>query len=207
MKITLTVLITIFFFFSVFGVNENSRVICESLDWNKISIAWNNFKENPSEINAGILIEFFPKNIIVSADEIDAHRPILDNIYNNLDILERRILNGSNMSVEIGLRLFAVADGAFSEELSIMMGLYLNSNIERFLEIMSNYPLLIEPLLESFLVSVRPELLGDLQAVIRELENRRKILGCVQKKSLQSLKNKCLYLIDKNLKELKELSN
>jgi hypothetical protein len=188
------------------GVNENSRVILESLDWNKISIAWNDYKENPSEINASILLEFFPKNIIISADEINVHRPILDNIYNNLDILERRILNGSNMSVEIGLRLFAVADGAFAEELSIIMGLYLNKNIEQFLEIISCYPLLIEPLLESFLVSVRPEFLGDVVAVIRELEYRRNILRSVQKQSLQSLKNKCLCLIDKNLKELKEFS-
>ncbi len=205
MKKILIFCVTVIFCSSMFGIINNG-CLQEILDWKRIEIDWNNYIENPTEINTSILIEAFPKNIIISADEINTHRSIVDNIYDDLDVLERRILSGSRASVEIAFRLYAITDGAFAEELTIILGFYLNKNIEHFLETISNYPRLIEPLLESVLVSVKPELLDDVVAVIKELEYRRKILKNVQKPSLQKLKSKCLHLIDKNLKELKELS-
>jgi hypothetical protein len=112
------------------------QVPAPKLDWSKIKIAWGKYTNYPSGNNALGVYELLPKSGHIKYSGTVEEKDALNFIYNEQDmsLLERQIISSDRAAVELAFALYSISDGAFGEELDIMLGELIRINPKLFLE-------------------------------------------------------------------------
>ncbi|MCX5783076.1 MAG: hypothetical protein NTW04_01320, partial [Elusimicrobia bacterium] len=100
--------------------------------WTELYSKWEQFTQNPTD---DILLEIY--NMLPDTKDYasnyesdawkNAERKAKTALYDELSALEKKIEQGSEAGIKVGVRLFVFADGALAEELILALGASLNN--------------------------------------------------------------------------------
>lgn len=194
---------TIFFTFGfIFCSNAQNYLIKAYYDSDKLSAEWGNYTENPSSENALKVYNLLPKKGHVRKE--DSNIELNNLIYENLNIISNQILQGDKNNVKLAFRLFTISDGAFSEELQIMLGQLVKINPELFLTELKEHFHLIDRL-GSLVCNYGSEFVDNRTKQKAETDERIIKLKTIEKTELIKTRDKCLTELSKKLKMLNNL--
>jgi hypothetical protein len=104
-----------------------------TLNWKQLKIAFENYVEYPSSENALRVSALLPENHVKLMDDKDA-KEAREYIWSQLNMLERQVISKDRAAVRLAFRLFCISDGAFTEELDMMLGSLIRIDPVLFLE-------------------------------------------------------------------------
>jgi hypothetical protein len=102
------------------------------LDWPRFRAAFGAFLEYPSPERAKAARVLLPAGHVsytASADQ----RPTIEMVYQGLPMLERQVQARDPEAVQLAFDLFAIADGAFAEDLGVLVGELIRIDPQLFL--------------------------------------------------------------------------
>jgi hypothetical protein len=104
-----------------------------ALDWKALDAAFTQYVNNPSNETSRAISGLLPLGGRVkrSANAYDVDTT--EKIYSQLNKIDRRVRSGRPDALEVAFALFEISDGAFSEELSDMLGASVEQDPHSFL--------------------------------------------------------------------------
>lgn len=186
-------LINIFIFFLVFAsfTNGQNYLIKAYYDADKLEYEWNIFISNPTEETALKVYNLLPEKGHVRKEDNDLI--LEENIFQNLNILEKQILEENKNSIKLAFRLFTISDGAFTDELNIILGQLIKLNPELFLIELNEYNHLV--ILGGLLCNYGPEYYDSKTNCKMETEERINKLSTIEKDELIKIRDKCIEVL------------
>jgi hypothetical protein len=175
-------------------VNCQNYLIKAHYDSVELKKAWINYKYNQSEENALKVYNLLPEKGHVGG--VDSDRDLEEQIYQNLNIVYSQILNKNKNSIKLAFRSYTISDGAFTEELDIILGDLINIDPKLFLLELKTHLHLVY--LSGLTCNFNYE--EDLTKLVLEADKRIKSLESVNDSALIDTRDKCL-------KELKNFKN
>jgi hypothetical protein len=194
-----TVAITLLLVMGIISyANAQNYMTRSYYDSGQLSSEWNNYVNDPSEGNALKVYNLLPEKGHVRKEDSDLD--LEKKIYKNLTIIENRINQKKGNSVKLAFRLFTISDGAFTEELCIMLGHLIRLDPSLFLtELKEHYHLVHLPVL---LCNYGPDYWDSQDKVKIETQERIKFLEMVQNKGLNDLREECIGILSQYLEKL-----
>ena len=113
----------------------SSTAIGSDTDWNEVEKALNDYISYPSSENALIAAKSLPQEH-APWGESSPSAPAAKFIYDGrqFSLLEHQVGAGHVESIQLAFKLFSISDGAFTEDLQIMLGKLIRPNPQLFLE-------------------------------------------------------------------------
>lgn len=167
-------------------------------DNDKLNLAWENFMSSPNEENAMIVSSCLPKNGHVKKENMNLE--LQETIYQNLPILENEIIKGRQNSMTLGFRLLTISDGAFSEEIYIMLGNSINTHPKLLLSTLQQNSDLVS--LRHLLCNYGADYWDNKSKTLTETENRIEMLKKVEQENLINIRNQCISELNIFLNEI-----
>lgn len=124
--------------FSIVFFLECKAEKSESFDWDKLLRAWEAYLNYPSSDNADKVTALLPDTGHISYIGGKGDESEIDSVWNNLGTLEYQMYASDRSAVRLAFRLYSIADGAFAEELDIILGRLIRINARLFLEELKN---------------------------------------------------------------------
>ena len=115
----------------------------EETNWKGVENALESYVKNPSSSNATIAANLLPSEHAPwgqYSPSSGASKIIYGNV-SRFEVLERQVNVGHPESVRLAFKLFSISDGAFTEDLIILLGHLIRKNTSLFLEELQNNPL------------------------------------------------------------------
>lgn len=170
-------------------------------DWPALKFAFRKYVEYPSKENASHVITLLPEKHVRYTGTKE-EKETLDYIYSwdQLGMLERQVISRNREAVRLAFKLHSIADGAFSEDLDIMLGILVRIDSKLFLEELK----LAKPddqSLSSSISNYGSVYVDRLKARCYETKSRISALEGVKETSLVELRNKCIGELKKSEKQ------
>ena len=104
-------------------------------NWSNLISSFENYSNYPTPENANKVISLLPKERI-NYTGTSEEKEMLEFIYsrNQFGMLERQVISGEKEAIRLAYGLKSIADGAFSEDLSILLGKLIRINPKLFLQ-------------------------------------------------------------------------
>ena len=186
----------------MWGSNSKSQF---EINWDRLDRSWRNFLKSPTPENAKKVYLLLPKAKHINASEIHKHTATHDLIYYNLDVLEKRVKQLDENSVELTFRLFPISDGAFTEYLTIILGDLTETNPKLLLEKVLEHHHLRECCLGHIILNYGPDYYDNHKGSFYKTKKRIESMATVKEESLSELRDECIKMLEEYLSELKEL--
>ena len=181
-----------------------------AIDWGNIMEVATTYFAVPSSENALRFYNALPKVQVQIKNEEEAFSKVNSYIFSNLVLLEKQVLKADRNSVKVAVRLWTIADGAFAEDLSDMLGQLIQIAPKMFLEETRDFPWsyhghegFLEWLKEGHIVCNGGVLGGEVeydeQAVRAELLRRIQALETVKEKDLMEFRDICINIIKQHI--------
>ncbi len=115
------------------------------INWTGLKHAFEEYANYPSGTNADKVATYLPKDKRITHSGPTQMKETIEFIYDSyqLGMLERQVLSGDKQAVMLTYNLLSIADGGFSEDVSIMLGTLIRINPKLFLEGLYKYQVLI----------------------------------------------------------------
>ncbi len=191
MKLIPSILFCSIFLFSSIS-NATSNDTTPSVNWAALKSAFEEYANYPTGDNAKKATALLPSEHISYTGEEDEDETIKF-IYERyqLGMLERQVISGERQAVRLAYNLISIADGAFAEDLDIMLGQLIRINPTLFLEGLNEYQGLVERF--DALAGNKGDVYVDrLKAQCYEMKLRIDSLSKVKEPHLKYVKNKCI---------------
>ncbi len=95
--------------------------ITSPVDWDGIHQAFAAYDEYPSSANAMKVMSLLPESDVKYTNERKENEAI-QFVYQNVGMLERQVISRDPDAVKLAFKLRTIADGAFAEDLDIVLG-------------------------------------------------------------------------------------
>jgi hypothetical protein len=109
-------------------------------DWDNILKAGQTYFDDPTSANALELYKALPKEKVRAVRDKQKFRDVFYFFDAHLGVLERQVLLADRNSVRVAVRLWTIADGAFSEVLNEMLGDLIQVDPKMFIEEIREFP-------------------------------------------------------------------
>ena len=172
------------------------------IDWKKLNSTWKNFISEPNKKNALMVYDLLPSKGHVRKEDFD--KIVVQLIQSNIPILEKQILKGDTNSLKVAFRLFTISDGAFSEELQIIIGELIKINPHLFLKELNIHSHLVN--FEKLLCNCGPKYWKNIDDNIQELIKRKQAINTVDDPKLVKIKEKSIFILNKETEHLKTIN-
>jgi hypothetical protein len=177
----------------VFGTMSNF-VNAKEYDWDKLEITYKNFIANPNCKQQQNLLKVLPDQKIETADS-----EVLDYILTNLSNLEELAKRGDLAAINILFKLNLLTDGAYSEQISIVLGSVISNHPQEFLYALeNNFSTVVR--VDSLLGNLGTEYVDNVEKSVAELERRYGAIKEVDNVPEQ-MRNLCLYELGRQIFE------
>jgi hypothetical protein len=162
------------------------------VNWTVLKTAFQKFVEYPSSENASHVILLLPEKHIEYRNSPEEEKTILY-IFDaeNFGMLDRQVISRNREAVRLAFRLHSIADGAFTEELNIMLGTLIRIDPKLFLEEL-NLANPVDNLWNDLLGNFGPEFVDRFKAQSLEIKLRIHSLKSVTEPSLIKIRDKCI---------------
>jgi hypothetical protein len=169
-------------------------------DWHKLKIAFESYVNYPTGANAAKVSALLPKNTHVKYTNETQEQDTLTFIRDasQLDMLERQVISGDREAVRLAFNLFAVADGGFAGDLSIMLGSLIRVHPKLFLDGLSEFPGLMLPI-GALVGNPGYEFVDRIEARCYEYQLRIDSLKRVTEPKLKNLRDRCIEHLQKDI--------
>jgi hypothetical protein len=193
------VLCTLLFFFSISSAATGQDI--KTVDWPKLRIVFESYVNYPTSVNAATVIVLLPKNAHVKFTNQAQEQDTLNFISSadQIRMLERQVISGDREAIRLAFNLFAVADGAFAEDLCIMLGSLIRINPKLFLEELNEFQGLTLPI-HALVGNVGYMYIDRMKARCYEEQLRIDSLSKVKEPKLNSLRDRCIESLREGLK-------
>lgn len=167
-------------------------------NWQEIARRFDTYAKHPSDENARITIAVLPDAQVSfsgSAEESQANRIIYAE--QPMATLERQVLMRNQASVELAFRLMHIADGAFAEDLDIILGKLIRIDPVLFLTELQK-----AKGAESvgLVLNLGESYVDEMKRTCTEWRLRRQSLQTVHAPNLDAIKKRAIAAIDKEVK-------
>jgi hypothetical protein len=177
------------------GISKNPVV-----DWNDLFNAFKTYLSDPSDKNAERVINFLPKTGHVKFSGSKREFEVFDFIYQNLETVGRQVYAKKKLSTRLAFRLMSISDGAFSEELDIILGRLINIDPLLFLkELKLRENEIVR--YDALLGNTGEEFVDRPQDECKELRKRIDSLQSVNDKDLIQIRNRCIKELKKEIEQ------
>lgn len=105
-----------------------------STDWRGIQGAFTAYVEYPSGANAKKVVSLLPNGEHIQYTNEKSEAEATEFVYQKLNMLERQVISRDPDAVELAFRLKTIADGAFAEDLDIVLGQLIRIDPRLFLQ-------------------------------------------------------------------------
>jgi hypothetical protein len=165
------------------------------LDWLLLETAWKNYLAYPSGDNGRKVSNLLPSSGHVKYSGSADEKRVLDGIYSNLGMVELQANSGDREAVRLLFRLPAIADGAFSEDISILLGALTRIQPKLFLEEFKNRP--SDAPCGSYVKNFGPLFVDHPEGKELEAQRRIKALLGVRDAGLREVRDQCVAALSK----------
>jgi len=167
------------------------------VNWLEVKNTFKAYANSPSDKTALYALNALPnEHVLVQSKEALETNEFIYN-YNQFGMLERQVISSHKLSVRLAFKLRSFADGAFSEDISILLGTLIRINPELFLlELEKAQPKVIN--FGAFLNN-GPIFVDRLTASCNETLLRKNALNDIKNIKLDTLKEKMIMLANKTL--------
>ena len=170
------VFVCLVLFFSLFLSGELKAE--ERYDWEEFEEIYINFVNNEEKNYAKEFLAILPKEGLPQ-EEIERGKEQLDLIFHNFSKLEARVEKGSLTSFNILFRLKRQTDGAYSQQLSVLIGSLMTEEPENFLlAVEGNFEQIKR--FDAILGSLGTEYVDEFEKQKEELKRRLAVLNKVE---------------------------
>ncbi len=170
--------------------------LAQTSKWVDFEMTWNKYMGQPTHENAVKVYRQLPDKVM--GKDLPDER-LTNKIFEDWDKIGKKISTGNKDAIQIGFKLFTIADGAFQEDLGIDLGRLIVINPKLFLQELRSHRHLIVSL-EGLVGNYGEEFVDQKELQLKETEKRIKSLETVNDSALASARTECL-------KELKDKSN
>lgn len=194
-----------------------TAIVAAAPDWKAIELAGSNYWQKPTAENAFRLWALLPNydsqagqfldtpqiGIEPSTDPFRRPGPLFEKLYALLRCIEPGLLVGRSAEVRLAFRLLHIADAAFAEDLSALVGRLATTRPDIFLRELA---LMRHEFPEERLVDLSRWVDSDLsdRQAIGELRARQKALQKVTAPQYQHLRDACLNQIKRALESIEQ---
>lgn len=188
----LTVLFLIPILCVPFNTSQGSEV---EINWLELQEAFKTYSDYPSSENALKIIEILPDNYVTYTSS-NQKKEAINFIYNwaQFRMLERQVFSRDPSAVKLAFKLRSIADGGFSEDLSIMLGTLIRIDPKLFLEELKNTKPEVERL-NALLANVGAVFVDRMTARCLENQLRIECLETVREASLVNIRDRCIEIL------------
>lgn len=177
----------------------------EKMDWNKFLQGWEEYLDYPSSENADKVSQLLPDSGHVEYTGDEEEEKTLDTIWETLSMLERQVYSGDRSAVNLAFHLYSIADGAFAEELDIILGALIRINAQLFLEGLSNQRAFLKGIESGLPVgNFGVEYVDRFEAQRLEATLRIKALQKIRDPSLVNIRGECIRALKGRLERLEQ---
>jgi len=174
------------------------NLYASEVNWVEVKEAFGQYVKNPNNETAQYSISVIPEEYIYVKNKkaIEANNFIYN--YNQFSMLERQVISSHRLSVRLAFRLRSFADGAFSEDISILLGTLIRINPELFLSELKR----ARPKVKHYsnFLNQGSVFVDRLIASCNESILRKKSLIKVKNPELNYLKEKIIVLLERNIR-------
>ena len=161
------------------------------VDWARVRTAFSAYDELPSPQNVLRVIEVLPKHGHVRYTGTKEEEESLDLINSHLAMLQRQVLSRDPTAVDLAFRLKNVADGAFAEDLDVMLGQLIRIDPSLFLRSLKSAPHQLRTL-SGLVGNFGDPYVDKPEAQAFEAEKRIRALQTVADPHLAGVREKCV---------------
>lgn len=164
--------------------------------WGPFADALNKYFEYPSPQNAKSAYQYLPKSGHVKMTGDKVVNDTLELFYSNFRILERQVISRDAEAVKLSFRLFSITDGAYAEELDILLGKLIRIDPKLFLgELVANRGSIGS--LGGLLGNEGEEYVDRINAQCFENRQRKKALQSVSDQLLLKMRDECNHELER----------
>jgi hypothetical protein len=162
-----------------------------SVDWAGVHRSFEAFSQYPSTENAIKVISLLPERDHVTYTGEKNENEATQFVYQNLGMLERQVISRDPNAIKLAFRLKAIADGAFAEDLDVLLGQLIRIDPALFLRQLKNAK--VQNGRVDALVGNYGDIYADkVEAQRLETKERIRALETVSDSALKEIQNKCL---------------
>jgi len=162
-----------------------------SVDWDGVHKSFEAYTQYPSTKNAIKVISLLPERDHVTYTGEKNESEATQFVYQNLGMLERQVISRDPNAIKLAFRLKAIADGAFAEDLDVLLGQLIRIDPALFLRQLKNAKVQNGRL--DALVGNYGDIYADkVEAQRLETKERIRALETVSDSALKEIQDKCL---------------
>lgn len=160
-----------------------------AIDWDAIHGAFAAYCDYPSDKNAVKVIGLLPDSGIQYSGAKQEHDTI-DFVYSNLVMVERQVLSRDPNAVRLAFRLKTIADGAFAEDLDVLLGRLIRIDPTLFLQQLKEHGRVNR--LDGLVGNLGDPYVDRFDAQRLEIQKRIGALKSVSDPALKELADRCI---------------
>jgi len=169
-----------------------------AVQWEEFSASLRAYFEYPTPENAKATYKYLPVAGRVRGTGREIETKTIALWHSNIRILERQVISGDAEAVRLAFRLFSIADGAYSEDLDILLGKLIRINPRLFLkELLGNKERAGRFSLDGLLGNEGEEYVDLIMAQCLENRLRRAALQSVSDYPLRQIRDECTRELDR----------
>lgn len=186
-------------FVSVGCYSENQS----NIDWKRVNNLWEKYVKLPSGSLANEIC------MILSDHRLDDKErtmrdALFENIWDNLDVIEKMILEKDRNSLRLAFKLVNFSDGGFAEDLSDVFSTAIKSHPGLFLDEIELQDIPLKEDVLHLICGFGSDFWDkDINALIKEMNLRINSFKRVKSKKLIKIRDRCVSVLKKCLYELK----
>ena len=176
-------------FFLVLAHSVNASQPEAPVDWAALHRAFAAYCGYPSDKNAIEVMRLLPNGSVEYSGAKQEHDTI-DFVYDNLGMLERQVLSREPNAVRLAFRLKTISDGAFAEDLDVLLGRLIRIDPALFLRQLKEYGRVGR--LDALVGVLGDPYVDRFDAQRREIKKRITALESVSDPALKELAGQCI---------------
>jgi hypothetical protein len=175
--------------FLVIAPSVNATQPEAPVDWAELHRAFTVYCHYPSDKNAIEVMRSVPNGSVEYSGAEQEHDTI-DFIYDNLGMLKRQVLSRDPNAVRLAFRLKTIADGAFAEDLDILLGRLIRIDPTLFVRQLKEYGKVNR--LDGLVGNLGDAYVDRFDAQRLEIKKRIRALESVSDPALKELADQCI---------------
>jgi hypothetical protein len=178
--------LTIFLMLSAFGSTGATN---GSVDWDGIRKAFAIYCDSPSAKHAVHVMRLLPRSRVEYTGR-KKENDAIDFVYDHLGTLRQRVLSRDLSASKLAFRLMTIADGAFAEDLDILLGQIIRIDPALFLQELKGYGRVGR--LDALVGSLGDSYVDRIDAQRLEIKKRIQALSSVKDPAVKELRDECI---------------
>ena len=162
-----------------------------SVDWDGVHKSFEAYTQYPSTKNAIKVISLLPERDHVTYTGEKNENDAIQFVYQNLGMLERQVISRDPNSIKLAFRLKGIADGAFAEDLDVLLGQLIRIDPTLFLRQLKNANIQ-NGRLDALVGNYGDIYVDKVEAQRLETKERIRALETVSDSALKEIQDKCL---------------